>query len=48
MTDIIKIACGTCAECEHDAESHSTNKGCTAPSDEDSNVPCGCKNIGNY
>jgi len=48
MADIVFVASGACAECGHSQEAHDTNLGCIAPSDEDSNEPCQCQNIGNY
>ena len=48
MTDLVVIASGTCEECGHSQGAHEGNKGCVSPSDEDSNIPCSCENIGSY
>ena len=48
MADLKLIASGTCDECGHNLTYHEGNRGCESPSDEDSNVPCGCENIGSY
>jgi hypothetical protein len=48
MTHLVVVASGTCEECGHSQTYHEGNKGCESPSDEDSNVSCGCENIGSY
>lgn len=34
----------TCKNCNHSHASHDIINGCTAPSNSDPNVPCGCPN----
>ena len=41
MADIIKVASGTCEECEHNHEAHKGNKGCKIQG-------CDCKNLGTW
>ena len=48
MTDLIIVASGACAECEHAQAAHDQNNGCVAPSADDPSKPCMCLNIGNY
>jgi hypothetical protein len=48
MADLTVIASGTCEECGHSQVYHEGNRGCEHVSEEDSNVPCGCENIGSY